>query len=914
MGVVRRDLPRWRRAAELTGRRAECGLLDRLIGAVRAGESRVLVVHGEAGIGKSALLEYLAVQALGCRVVRVAGVQSEMELAFAGLHQLCAPVLDRLDRLPPPQRDALRIAFGLDAGPAPDRFLVGLAVLGLLSEVAEQQPLMCLVDDEQWLDRASADVLTFVARRLGAEPVGLVFAGRAPLTDLPGIELGPLLEADARALLDAVLPGPIDTRVRDQLVAEARGNPLVLVELPEALSPAQVAGGFGLPGALMPDDIFVSRIAALPAETRRLLLVAAADPSGDPALVWRAAAFLGIGTDVAAPEGLAEFTTRVRFRHPVVRSAAYRAASVDERRAAHHALAEVTDAELDPDRRAWHRAQAAIGPDAEVAAELERSAGRAQARGGLAAAAAFLHRAAVLTLEPAQRVDRALAAAHAEVQSGGFAAAQDLLAMAVAEPLSDLQRARVELIRGQLAYVTSRGSDAPLLLLEAARKLAPIDPALSRATYLDALTAAIFAGCLASPGGDVAAVARAARSAPRTHDRRAPDLLLDGTAAACNDGYAAGLPMLRRALAEFGTGMPAAEELNLLYLAAVTALRLWDSDRWDALSARHLQLVRETGALGDLPLALTSRSYILLFTGELAAAAALTDEKRAVMEATGLGLAPYGELGLAAFRGEEDRAAGLLGAAMKDMTLRGEGVGITIAEWADALLHNGLGRYPEALAAARRAAAYRGDPGSLVWVLVELIEAGVRAGAVDAAAEAYRQLAEMTTASGTRWALGLEARSHALLSEGDAAERLYRQAIAHLEPTRLRPDLARAHLLYGEWLRRERRRTDAREQLRTAYGMFDAIGMTAFADRAGRELNAAGGTTHRRATPTRHEELTTQEAQIAVMASDGLSNPDIATRLFISPRTVQYHLHKVFTKLGITSRSQLDGALHHQSG
>jgi hypothetical protein len=645
-------LPVAHRAAELTGRDAERRVLDRLVEAVGAGESRALVVHGEPGVGKTALLEYLGGSAPGCRIERAAGVQSEMELAFAGLHQLCAPMLEGLEAVPVPQREALRTAFGMSAGPAADRFLVGLAVLSLMSAVAERQPLICLVDDGQWLDHASRTVLAFVARRLGAESVGLVLATRVAgddLAGLPKLEVRGLGEADARALLDAALPGPIDARVRDQIVTETRGNPLALLELPRGLTMAELAGGFGLP-AVVPlagriEASFGRRIGGLPHQTCRLLLLAAADPSGDPALVWRAAARLGIGAEaaaLAAEAGLAEFGTSVRFRHPLARSAAYRFGSAQERREAHGALAEVTDPQLDPDRRAWHRAQAAPGPDEDVAAELERSADRALARGGLAAAAAFFRRAAMLTLDPSLRAGRALAAAQAQVQAGAYDPARDLLAMVGAGPLTSSQQATVDLVRGQLAFLTSRGSDAPSLLLKAARSLEPIDAGLSRATYLDALSAGMFAGRLASPGSGVVEIARAAAAAPPPLAPRAPDFLLDGLAAEYNEGYAAGTPMLRRALATFGDGMSAEEELRWLWLASVAAMRVWDDDGWEALSARHIGLARRAGALSELPLALTSRACMLVFAGDLTAAASLTGEAQAVKEATGTNLAPYG--------------------------------------------------------------------------------------------------------------------------------------------------------------------------------------------------------------------------------------------------------------------------------
>jgi DNA-binding CsgD family transcriptional regulator len=919
--VVRGGQPAWRSSVpELTGRAAECQALDRLVAAIQAGISQVLVVHGEAGVGKTALLEYAAGHAAGCRVERAAGVQSEMELAFAVLHQLCSPMLDHLDAVPVPQRDALRIAFGLSAGSPPDRFLLGLGVLSLLSAVAERQPLLCLIDDAQWLDRASAQVLAFVARRLGAESVGLVFAARVVSSELevmPELALGGLPDTDARALLETVLTGPIDARIRDQLVAETGGNPLALLELPRELTPAELAGGFGLPGAVplegRIEENFRRRLGALPDQTRALLQLAAADPTGDRALVWRAAARLGISFSAAAAAsdaGLAEFGARVRFRHPLVRSAAYQSGSVRQRQEAHGALAAVTDPATDPDRRAWHRAQAAPGPDEDVAAELELSADRALARGGLAAAAAFLERAATLTPDQSQRARRAVAAAHAHVQAGGYDAARTLLAMAQTGPLSDCQQATADLVLAQLAFITSRGSEAPSLLLKAARRLEASDPDLSRATFLDALSAAIFAGRLAGPGSSVVEIARFAGAAPSpVRAPRAADLLLEGLAREYNDGYAAAAPVLRSALAAFGARMSVEEELRWLWLACVAAMRIWDSDQWNVLSSRHVQLARQTGSLSELPLALTSRSCVLVFAGDLSGAASLTDEARAVGEAIGSSIAPYGALGVAALRGDEASTLALLKATKDDVARRGEGVGITFVEWAHALQCNGLGQYQDALAAAQCATSYDADPGSMIWPLVELIEAAARSGMTDTAAGAYRQLAARTTVSGSAWAMGLQARSGALVAEGDEAELRHSESIARLGQTRMRVDLARAHLLYGEWLRRERRRSDAREQLRTAHGMLEAMGVQAFAERARRELRATGETMRKRTVAASQQELTAQESQIAQLARDGLSNPEIGTRLFISAHTVQYHLRKVFAKLGINSRSQLDRVL-----
>jgi DNA-binding CsgD family transcriptional regulator len=913
--------PVWPRPPALVGRRSERRILDELVEAVRSGDSRALAVFGEPGVGKSALLDYLAENAAGCRVARTTGVQSEMELPFAALQQLCAPMLDRLEGIPAPQRHALSVAFGLSTGPPPDRFLVGLAVLSLLSEVAAERPLVCLIDDHQWLDFASAQMLAFAARRLGAESLGLVFAARTPsdhLVGLPELMLGGLPNADAAALLDLVLPGQTDARIRAQIVAETGGNPLALLELTRGLTPAELAMGFELPGAVSVvgklEQAFERRVAGLPDETRRLLLVAAADPTGDLGLLWSAAARLGLGPEAATPAvtaALAQFDIRVRFRHPLARSAVYRSAAPGDRKRTHQVLAELFDPELDLERHAWHRAQAADGPDEDIAAELDRAAQGALARGCLAGAAEYLQRAVSLTEDPAQRTQRVLVAAEGKIRAADFAAAAELLALAGDGSPTDLQQAQIDLLRAQLAYVTQRGNDAPHLLLQAATRLVPVDAALARSTYLDALSAAIFAGRLATASSGVLEVARAAAAAPRPRGdaRGATDILLEGLAASYNDGYASAVPTLRQALTEFGRDMSSEEELRFLWLASVTAMRLWDDESWESLSSRHLYLARNIGALSDLPLALISRTFVLLFSGDLNAASSLTAETHALNEAIGSNLAAYGAMALAALRGDEAAAVAAIQSTLDDVRERGEGVGITLGEWAQALLNNGLGRYDRALSAARRATLYRPDVGSLIWPTVELIEAAARAGVPEDATEAFEQFSELTTASGTDWALGLRARSRALLSQGEEAEQGYREAISRLGRTRMRLDLARAHLLYGEWLRRERRRADAREQLRTAHRMHDAMGAEAFAERARRELRATGETARKRTVPSRHQELTPQEAQIARMARDGLSNPEIGTRLFISAHTVQYHLRKVYTKLGISSRSQLDRSL-----
>ena len=878
-------------------------------------------------MGKTAMLDYLAGHASGCRVTRAAGVQSEIELPFAGLHELCAPLLDRLHHLPPPQRAALRTAFGLGAGPAPDRFLVGLATLSLLADAAAEHPLLCLVDDTQWLDQASAQVLGFVARRLDAESVGLVFAARVlgdELAGLPELVVQGLGEADARAVLEAALTGPLDTQVFDRMMAEARGNPLALLELPRGLTPAELAGGFALPHA-MPlsgriEDSFRRRLDALPADTRLLLLVAAADPVGDPVLVWQAAGRLGIraeATTPAAEAGLLELGARVLFRHPLVRSAAYRSASLQERQAVHRALAEATDPTVDPDRRAWHWAHAAPGPDEDVAAELERSAGRALARGGLAAAAAFLERAALLTPEPGRRARRLLAAARAKRAAGALDAALGLLVAVEATAPDPLRTAEVQHLRGLITFVQRGASDGARQLLDAARHLEPLDAVLSREMYLETLGAAIWADDLDSPGV-LRAAAEAARVAPPAPDPpRAVDLLLEAFALRLTEGYAAAAPTLTRALA-LGLALDVANDevdrwrwLATGRASAIAALELWDAESSHALAARQVRFARDTGAPVYLQYALNALATTQLLAGELTTAARLVDEDRLIAEVTGNPPAAYAAMMLAAWRGREAPASELIEATSRAATALGTGRLVNAASYASSVLANGLGHHDIARDAAWRAFE-RDELGYGPFVVPELAEAASRTGDQALVRAALDWLSERTRVTSSEWALGSQARLRALLSEGDAADRLYRESIAHLRRTPVRVELARGHLLYGEWLRRERRRIDARAQLRTAHDLLTRMGIEAFAERARRELEATGATARKRTIETR-DALTAQEAVIARLARDGLSNPEIGGRLFISARTVQYHLRKVFAKLAISSRGQLDRALPSDS-
>ena len=899
----------------LLGREREREVLDRLLDGVRGGHGGVLVVHGEAGVGKTALLEYAAEAAREFRAARTSGIEAEMELPFAAVQQLCSPFLELMERLPQPQHDALGVAFGLIAGPPPDPFLVGLAVLGLMAEAAEEQPLVCVVDDAQWLDSASARALAFVARRLLAEKIALVFATRAlgdVLASLPDLRVEPLGRRDARALLQSVLPARLDERVLERIVAETRGNPLALLELPRGLSPTQLAGGFGVP-ATVPlsasiEEGYTQRLARLPQDARSLLLVAAADSVGDPALVWRAAERLGIpqsAADTVEAEDLLALSPRVLFRHPLVRSAVYGAARLNERRDVHRALAEATDPEVDPDRRAWHRALAAATPDEEVACELERSAGRAQARGGLAAAAAFLERAIALTVDPARRVDRALGAARANLYAGAFDEALRLLPIAEAGSPNELQQAQTELLRGQIAFSSNIGSDAPPLLLSAARRLERFDVDLARETYLDAWGAAWFAGSLAT-AGDLLEVSLAARSAPpSTHPSQPFDLLLDGLALLITEGRAAAAPALRRASSAFvAAETPAESSFRWTALPPIPSYVLWDDESWYAINARQLGLAREAGALARLPMGLITGAVIDAWSGEFAKAAEATAEADAIVEATGTRLAPYAAMLLVALQGRDADGLALLESTINDAVAVGQGFAVQWGEFVKAILFNGLGRYAEALVAAQRASDDTPELFISSWALAELIEAASRSGAPGHAAGALERLTEDTAVAGTDWGMGIAARSQALLADGDAAESLYREAIERLGRTRLRPELARAHLLYGEWLRREHRRLDAREELRTAHEVFTDLGVEAFAERARLELQATGERARKRTVDAR-DELTPQEAQVARVAAEGHPNRVIAARLFISPSTVEYHLRKAFRKLDIESRTQL---------
>jgi DNA-binding CsgD family transcriptional regulator len=898
----------------LLGRDRELAVLEQLLDGARGGRGGVLVLRGDAGVGKTALLDSAVEAEPEFRVARTFGAEAEMELPFAAVQQLCSPFMSLSERLPQPQHDALDVAFGLRPGPAPDRFLVGLAVLGLLAEAAEEQALACAVDDAHWLDSASARILIFVARRLVAEKIALVFATRASgdaLAGLPELHVGPLGSRDARALLDSVLPTRLDERVLERIVAETHGNPLALLELPRGLTATQLAGGFGLPTtvplAASIEQGFTRRLAKLPPEARRLLLVAAADPVGDPALLWRAAGRLGIpesAADAVESEQLLALSPRVAFRHPLVRSAVYRSAEPNARREVHRALAEATDPDLDPDRRAWHRAQAAAAPDEEIAAELERSAARAQARGGLAAAGAFLERAVALSPDPTRRGRRALVAAETKFQAGALDEAVDLLEIAESDGAADERlSAHAHLLRAEVAFASRRGSDAVPLLLAAARELKAVDPSVARATYLEALSAATFAGRLGH-GGGLVEISEAALAGPPPETPQPSDLLLHGLAVQATEGYAAGAPLLKEALDAYQREADLSpNDARWLWFASLIALYMWDDDAWTVLFTRQIELARQTGALPALAFALGTGTTVYAFFGELRTAALLEEEHRAASEATGIASNPVPRLGIASLRGREAEFAELIRTTVSEAEARGEGIVLTTAEFLSGGLYNGLGRYGAALAAVLPAEPFSTE-GTAIWALTELIEAAVRCGQPERARRAFERVEVTTRAAGTDWALGIEARLRALLSDGDEADALYVDAISRLERTRIRVQLARTHLLYGEWLRRERRRLDAREQLRTAHEFFRDAGVDAFAERARLELEATGERARRRTVDTL-DQLTPQETQIARLAAQGETNRAIAARLFISASTVEYHLRKAFRKLGVKSRVQL---------
>ncbi|MFF5085404.1 ATP-binding protein [Actinoplanes sp. NPDC000266] len=891
---------------DLVGRHREQDELDALLGAVRSGQSRALVLRGPAGGGKTALLEVLTGRAGPVRVLRAVGVESESEIAYSALLQLCMPLLDHLDRLAVPQRKALSTAFGLAEGPAPERLLVGVAVLGLLAEAAADQPLLCVVDDAQWIDRASAVTLGFVARRLSGESVGLVLAARdaAGFEGIPELPVEGLAEPDARALLDSVLIGPVDPRVRDRIVAETRGNPLAILELPRGLTPAELAFGFdGYSRAPLENRVeegFRRRIAALPAETRTVLLAAAVEPVGDAQLLWRALDRLGVGARAAAPaqrERLLEVGTRVRFRHPLVRAAAWHSGEPAELRQVHAALAEVTDPALDPDRRAWHRAQAVLGKDDEVAAELEGSADRARARGGWSAASAFLERAASLATDPARRGSLLVSAAEAAAYAGSYDRVTGLLSAAEMAPLDGLRQTLVSRLRAEVDFALRSKREAFAPLLAAAQRLAAADPQACRDTFLLAVTAAMHTGRFG--GDDLRRAALSARELAPAGETF-PDLLLAGLVSWVLDGRTQSLPLLHRALA--------VADSRFIWLTSQVGYEVYRLDLVKEMSEAAIRAAVESGALSLLPNALGIRANIMIYGGRLAEAAGMMDEIDEVLRATGASVYQFAPLVLAAYKGPVEAATALFDERKREAAVSGDGRLHAVACHALAILHNGSGDHRAALAAAEEAVAH-GDFALGNWPLHELIEAAALAGLPEVAVAARDRLAAITAETPTPVALGVQALMDALTSPAPEAEKHYRTAIERLTAQEMTAAVARSHLLLGSYLRREQRFDEARAELRAAHHAFTAMGAPGYAERAARELALMGQAVIKERPLGVREQLTPQEAAVAQLAATGRTNSEIAAELFLSPRTVEWHLRKVFTKVGITSRRDLARAL-----
>ena len=906
----------------LVGRSAERETLGGLLARASEGYSGALVLRGEAGAGKTALLDHTvaAATAAGMQTARLTGVEPETQLGYAGLHRLLLPFADRLERLPVPQRDALRSTFGLVAGPPADRFLVALAVLTLLADGASQVPLVCVVDDVQWLDPESVTVLGFVARRVYAERVVLLLAVREPagelsaLAGLPALAVGGLDEDAALELL-ASLAGPLSPAVAARIVAETGGNPLALAEVARELSPGQLAGSEVLPEPLPAggslEKAFSRRASRLPAEARLLLAVAAAEPTASQALVWRAAEHLHIDPDGAASAdlgGLATIGSQVEFRHPLVRSAVYYATPLRQRRLIHQALAAASDGG-EPDRVAWHLGMAASGPDEAVAARLEQAAGRARDRGGYAATVTFLSRAAELSADQGPRARRLLAASEAALIAGQPVRAGALLEEATPRLGAPSARAQARRLQGTIRFALGQAGEAAPILLEAARALAPADPRGAREALLEAGEATVYAGWSASRAvlAEIAAAARAT-PAPGGPEVSATDLLLDGFAARVAAGYPASVPLFRRAIAMLSADdLSPREGLRLPRLGCFAATELWDDQAQHTLAIRWVQLARDLGALTALPAALNNQGSAEVAAGRFDAARACVAEASEISAATGnpglAGTAGVAEAYQLAWRGCEADARRVAAAVVREATGAGRGAQSLWIQYCLVVLELGLGNYQAALQCAL--GVYENDaPYFGAQVLPDLVEAAGRCGETGIAGAALGRLAERALATGTPLALGLLARSRALLAADVDAEPIYQEAIGHLEQCRARPQLARGHLVYGEWLRRQRRRRDARERLRTAHETFTAMGAGAFAERARVELLASGERARQRTAETA-EELTPQEAQIARLVSEGDSNRDIAAQLFLSPSTVDYHLRKVFRKTGVTSRTQL---------
>ena len=914
---------RWPEDFTLLDRRTERAAIDRVLNAARSGLSGTLVLRGGPGVGKSTLLQYAVEAAPDLRVCRIAGVESEISMEFGGLHQLLVPCLPQLGDLPPPQRGALRVAFGQEAGPPPEQFLVGLAALTLLSRAAEEQPLLCIVDDAHWLDPESAQVLGFVARRLYADRVGLIAgvgepAAQPVFEQLPTITVDGLPDAEARELLCSVAGGALSAQAVDRILADTRNNPLALVELGTQYTADQLSGRAVQPEPLplgqRLQEHFLRQVRSLPPDAQAFALLAAADPGGDRARLWHTAAQAGIDPEAASAEtaeaGVLEFPgSSVRFRYPLLRSAVYHGANVVDRRQAHRTWSK----ESHPNLRMWHLAAAAITPDEELAAELQHTAERAGTRGGYAARAALLRRAADLTPDDARRAEREVALAEARLMAGDPAGAQKILDGALPRLISVTARCRAQRLHGAICFAQGNAAEAARILASAAQAVAG-DDRMARDTMLMALQAAIWAG-----PAQTREIARAARAFPPVPFASASvaDLLLDGYSARFTLGYQACVEPFRAAVAALlADDLDPAVGLRWFALGTAAAGSLWDDQAAFELSGRWEKMARAAGAFTTLPVALVFHAVSESMAGHFREADtkwASMLEVLAMSSGPGvLGVNSRGSGLLFAYRGRltEARATGL--AQVRESAARGQGGPADIGRYIVALAGLLGGDYPAAMSYAQT--VIDNDPAyTAEGALPELIEAAVRAGDYEAAATARKTLSERALAAGTPWALGLHARCEALLAEGADAEGYYLESISQLRRCRMAVDLARAHLLYGQWLRRAKRRRDARHELRTAHDMFAAMGADRFAEQAAAELRATGERARAR-TPETAVDLTPQETRVADLAAAGASDSEIAAQLFISPSTVDYHLRKVFRKLHVTSRTQLTSRLGSGSG
>jgi DNA-binding CsgD family transcriptional regulator len=904
----------------LYGRDPERSRIGELLAGARASRGAVLIISGEPGVGKSALLQDARDQARGMRVLGSVGVESEAHLPFAALHQLLRPVLPHVESLPQPQAAALRGALGLAAGGAGDRFLVSLAVLTLLADAAEQgPPLLCLVDDAQWLDDASADALVFVARRLEAEGIVMLFGARegdvrrfdAP--GLPELRLAGLDPATAGELIDRHAGAPLSWEVRNRLVVETGGNPLALLELSSSLSESQLSGGEAvlapIPVSARVEHAFLVRFHALPEETQTLLLVAAADDSGELTTVRRAAAQLGATAeafDSAEQAGLAHVRgNRLELRHPLVRSAVYQAAPLSRRQAAHGALASVLDGDAEADRRAWHRAAASVEPDSSVGEELEQTAERARRRGGFAAASLALERAAFLTTDEEHRARRLIGAAENAWLAGRMERALSLLDGARPHVSEPIQRADVDRFLGLIEMTRGVPADACLLLLRAATDVAPIDS--ERALQLLNL-----AGLAAAYTGDKEAAVAIADVAGGLAVEEPPSArmlaqLLVGLGAHAEGDFAAAAPKLRVAL-ELAHKLDedaAGEQPVALLFAGRAALYLGD-DRV-AYRAHHeaAARARASGALSIVTQILPRLATAEVWAGRWPSAAANAREGIQLAREIGqhdvvaqqlvmLGL-------IAALRGAEDECRSLVAESMELASARGLGIVAEIAHWALAVLELGLGRADEALKRCREISTTM----VVFWGGLDRVEAAIRAGQRETARAWLDEFERWADSSAAGWARAVVLHCSALLADDEsAAEQRFQEALgAHSEAAR--PfERARSELAFGEFLRRARRRVEAREHLQAALDGFEGLGATLWAERARVELRASGQTARKRDASTR-DELTAQELQIARFVAEGLTNKEVAALLFLSPRTIDFHLRNVFKKLGIGSRTAL---------